>query len=218
MKTRIIILTKFPEAGKVKTRLSKDIGSEDATDIYKAVLLDNWHNANRTEHDLSIEFSPPNSRKKFQELFGNNVILNPQFGTDIGWRMANAFASCFQQQFDAAILIGGDVPGISENLLNEALSSLEDNDIVLGPTYDGGYYLIGFRKDSYSAKLFQNIDWSTSKVLEQTLEIIRKTNNKLYLIENRIDLDTLDDVEQFLYSVEEKGKISAEIKRILKIK
>ena len=215
MKTRIIILTKFPEAGKVKSRLAKEVGNNKAAEIYKTILLDNWQIAKDTGHEVCIEFSPLDAKKKFQTLFGKNVILNPQIGTDIGWRMANAFARCLQQQFDAAILIGGDAPDLSAELLNEALVSLLNHDIVLGPTHDGGYYLIGFTKDSFNPHYFQNIDWSSPNVFKQTAEIIRESNNKLYLIEKRFDLDTFDDVKEFLGSSKESSMITDKIRKIL---
>jgi len=215
MKTKILILTKFPEAGKVKSRLAKEIGNHKAAEIYRTVLLNNWQQAKETDHEISIEFSPPDSKDKFHKMFGSNAKLNPQVGSDIGWKMANAFTNCFQQQFDAAILIGGDAPNISTQLFNEALTSLQDHDIVLGPTHDGGYFLIGFKWDSFDTKYFQNINWSTPKVFEQTSDIIRKSNNKLYLIEKRIDLDTFHDVKEFLRSNKERSGVSGKILEIL---
>jgi uncharacterized protein len=215
MKTKIIFLTKFPEPGKVKSRLSKEIGAFQAAEIYKNVLLDNWQNAKETAHKISIEYSPPESLFGFQELFGENTEFHPQTGNDIGWRMANAFERYFQQQFDAVVLIGGDTPELSVDLFNRVFNSLIDHDIVLGPAYDGGYYLIGFKKVSFNPKYFQNIDWSTDQVFNQTIEIIRNSVNKLYLLEKRIDLDTFDDVKEYLGSTKRKSGIAQKIQEIL---
>jgi uncharacterized protein len=215
MKTLIIILTKYPEAGKVKSRLARSIGEEKASKIYEALLWDNWHNAKISDQQIRLEYSPPEAKYKFKKMFGDDAQLHLQEGKDIGWRMANAFDNCWQQRFDAAILIGGDVPDIFHTSFSEALDSLKKHDIVIGPSTDGGYYLIGFQRKSFDYKFFQNIDWSTNRVFEQTSKIIRNTNNKLYLIEKRNDLDTFDDVKEFLESNKASSWIAEKIHNIL---
>lgn len=215
MKCKLIFFTKYPQPGQVKSRLARAIGAEKAAEIYKVLLLDNWQRVIESGLPVGIEYSPAASLKNFQQLLGLEQEFNLQSGIGMGGRMANAFAGCFRQPFDAAVLIGADVPELSAELILEAADSLKKNDVVLGPAEDGGYYLIGFTGKSFDPQYFQRIAWSTDQVFRQTKEKVLDNNNKLYLIRERCDLDNFDDVKKFLGKVNSNERVAREISRIL---
>ncbi|MCF7792522.1 MAG: TIGR04282 family arsenosugar biosynthesis glycosyltransferase [Candidatus Cloacimonetes bacterium] len=199
----------------MKSRLARTIGAEKAAEIYKVLLLDNWQRVIESGLPVGIEYSPAASLKNFQQLLGLEQEFNLQSGNGMGGRMANAFAGCFRQPFDAAVLIGADVPELSAELILEAAASLKKHDVVLGPAEDGGYYLIGFTRKSFDPQYFQRISWSTDQVFQQTTEKVLDNKNKLYIISKRCDFDNFDDVKEFLGKVSRNERIAQEIRRIL---
>ena len=117
-----------------------------------------------------------------------------QYPGDLGERMSHAFASVLEVA-DTAVIIGSDCPRISKEIVDSAFKKLEVADVVIGPTYDGGYYLLGMKK--LHTTLFQDIEWSSTSVFDKTIEKL-VANNLLYtLLEKKSDLDYLEDLEKF---------------------
>ena len=109
--------------------------------------------------------------------------------------MQSAFEQKFIDGYEKIILIGSDIPHITNEIIQTSFDKLDSNDCVLGPSEDGGYYLIGFNKSTFSPEVFRNIDWSTDKVLEQTSQ---KLNTKsIYFHQELNDIDNLDDLKDF---------------------
>ncbi len=181
--TTIIIFVKNPDSVPVKTRLAKSTGKEFAVKIYKKFIVDTI-NAVKEVNSPHFIFSYPD---KFNEI----SIM--QEGKDLGERMYNAFKFAFNKNFKKAIIIGSDIPHIKPDTLIEASNKLDFHDYVIGPAIDGGYYLIGIKKENLKKEVFENINWSTSEVLNQTLKKLKN----FYLLEENYDIDSLSDLNKF---------------------
>lgn len=112
-------------------------------------------------------------------------------------RMKNAFMSCFAEGMTAAVLLGSDLPDLPGAVLKEAFSALEDSDGVLGPSVDGGYYLVGFRREGFCPEIFDNIPWSTEQVFPETVSRFYEARRTVALLPPGRDLDTPDDLRDF---------------------
>jgi rSAM/selenodomain-associated transferase 1 len=167
-KNALIIFAKNPVHGKVKTRLAKHIGNDKAMNLYLKLLYNTYLKTKDMNCDKYLFLS---DRKEI-DLFGNNFKQIVQNGNDIGERMKNAFDEVFKSGHSKIILIGTDIPELDEEILNTAFDKLSESDIVLGPAADGGYYLIGMK--NFSGYVFDNIKWSTDKVLSKTIENINE--------------------------------------------
>ncbi|MFC6858094.1 TIGR04282 family arsenosugar biosynthesis glycosyltransferase [Zunongwangia atlantica] len=188
-KNLLLIFTRNPEFGKVKTRLAKDIGDQAALDIYKFLL----------EHTAKI-CAPLNTNKAVyysEEIKENDLWDNALFqkkkqkGEDLGERMKNAFAEGFKEGYSKIVIIGSDLYDIKTEDLEQAFELLNENEVVIGPAEDGGYYLLGMTQ--LQENLFQNKNWGTSTVLQDTLNNLTKSNYKL--LQKRNDIDLYSDIK-----------------------
>ena len=125
--------------------------------------------------------------------------LRRQRGADLGERMSSAFAEVFVRTgTDRVLLIGSDIPHITADLLEDYFSKLDEHDVVLGPAEDGGYYLVGLHRTSFTPALFEDIPWSTGRVRRETVRRAEKLGLSVYLGPTLRDIDTLEDLEVVL--------------------
>jgi len=155
--------------------------------------------------DTIVCFTPADAETDFKEWLGPERTYFPQEGGDLGERMSNAFRQAFCRGYQRVILIGSDSPDLSAAILDEALDSLDDNDAVIGPSRDGGYYLIGFRDDSFKPEVFEGIEWSMETVLETTLRNLENNWDQVHMLQEWNDIDTMEDV-MGLYQRSKQGK------------
>lgn len=196
-KVAIGLMAKHAEIGQVKTRLAKDIGERKALAVYELLL----GNAVLSVCDLNLFLrvafvTPSHMCDPFSKRYDQFDECRPQQGTDLGQRMRQALSDLLGgKDIDRAILIGADIPGISTEIIAEAAELLEDNDLVLGPTYDGGYYLIGIKR--MCEDLFAKIEWGGAEVLKKTLAAAKR--NRLAVAQLGIlhDVDELSDLKKF---------------------
>jgi rSAM/selenodomain-associated transferase 1 len=188
---------KYPEPGKVKTRLEPFLGSDCAARLYECFVLDLLETLKGTGFALRIVYDPPEKREEIALLFGEHYDYRPQEGADLGERMKNAFLSCFAEGVTAAVLLGSDLPDLSAIVLEEAFSALEDSDGVLGPSVDGGYYLVGFRKKGFCPAVFDGIPWSTERVFPESVSRFHEARRTVALLPPARDLDTPEDLMDF---------------------
>ncbi|MHC4110211.1 MAG: TIGR04282 family arsenosugar biosynthesis glycosyltransferase [Planctomycetota bacterium] len=194
----VLFFVKHPAAGKVKTRLSEHVGQDAATDLYKSFVADILTTLHAISVNFKIVFYPPDAEKKFQQWLGQGYSYIRQTGKDLGQRMKNAFLQVFSDGFDKVVLIGSDIPDLPADYLELGFKTLETNDVVLGPSSDGGYYLIGFVKEAFLPDVFESITWSSADVLEQTLNILKKHEQRVYLLPQWHDVDTLTDLKSLI--------------------
>nr|WP_279346161.1 TIGR04282 family arsenosugar biosynthesis glycosyltransferase [Gramella oceanisediminis] len=184
----MIIFTKNPERGKVKTRLAKDIGDQKALEIYKFLLEHSRKVTSKLAVDKQVWYSNKISENDIwdNELFSKRL----QEGSDLGERMELAFKKGFAEGYKQIVIIGTDLFDLKTSDLEMAFSALDDHDYVIGPAKDGGYYLFGM--NSLNSKVFRKKNWSTSTVLDDTLEDL--LNFKLKILRTQNDIDVLDDL------------------------
>ncbi len=187
----LIIFTRNPELGKVKTRLAAGIGNQKALEVYQFLLQ---HTVNISK-DLNLTKEVHYSVKiRDKDMWSNDFYTKKQqLGNDLGERMMSAFANGFKNGFKNIIIIGSDMFDLDQSDLENAFERLESNDTIVGPAEDGGYYLLGLTK--MIPELFQNKKWGTDSVLNDTL--VNLVNEKYMLLEERNDIDTFDDLKQF---------------------
>jgi len=198
-KKAVIVFAKFPEKGKVKTRLASTLGDRFAKDFYKVCAEHTFNeilktNNNNTRHFLF--YSDENDRKKIKKWTQSKFLLFHQQGEDLGKKMLNAFQSVFKNDVSKTIIIGTDLPDISSDIIEKSFNLLDDCDVVIGPATDGGYYLLGMKK--IYEKLFLNLPWSTDKLFEQTLKIINELNLNLSILPELSDIDTENDLNNWI--------------------
>lgn len=181
-------MAKRPQKGKVKTRLTATLGEDKALRIYNGLLqhtLDQVAGLDGAVYWTGEGIIPTNA-----------LAMREQIGADLGQRMLNAIR---QEQNDRSgvVVIGTDCPGFNRELMLLAMDLLDRNEVVLGPTLDGGYYLIGMR--CAHEELFHDIPWSTDKVFELTLAACRRFGWSVATLPMCADIDTEDDLLQQLH-------------------
>ena len=189
---QLIILSKNPEAGMVKTRLAKSIGEENALEIYEILRQHTARVAEKVDAKRVVFFSRfiPSS-----DLFLNdNFSARLQDGNDLGERMLQAIKSGFESGFHHVVLIGTDCYELIPAILDDAFSRLERADAVIGPAKDGGFYLIGMKR--VIPELFVDRQWSTHDVLLDTLAILKQLDTTYELLVELSDIDTFDDLKK----------------------
>ncbi|MBE9082661.1 MULTISPECIES: TIGR04282 family arsenosugar biosynthesis glycosyltransferase [unclassified Tolypothrix] len=187
----LIIFTRYPEAGKTKTRLIPALGELGAANLQKQMTEYTILQVQALQKILAISFEvrfAGGNLQLMQDWLGSDLVYQPQGEGDLGDRMMRSLADAVASGKQQIIIIGIDCPGVNSQLLAMAFEQLDNFDMVLGPAMDGGYYLIGLRQSI--PQLFANIDWGTSQVFSQTLDIAQQLNL------SRADLPTLVDVDR----------------------
>ncbi len=199
-KKALVIFCKTPEKGFVKTRLAASVGNQKALETYLDLLkiTDEQTRIFSFSRHLFLVSALEDSIEKMQStLREQDLFTDPktnfaiQQGEDLGQRMSAAFETLFQNH-RSVVLIGCDLPDLTSALISKAFDTLQSNDLVIGPSCDGGYYLIGLNKNT--PELFEEISWSTEKVLKQTLERAERLSLKVQLLGQLRDIDTLEDL------------------------
>jgi rSAM/selenodomain-associated transferase 1 len=187
----LLVLTRNPELGKVKTRLAKGVGQENALTIYKQLL--------QHTHDVVIE-NECTKRVGYSVKVRENDLWETslfekfqQEGDDLGQRMKHAFSEAFSDDYQKVIIIGSDLYDLQPHHLEEAFDALTSHDAVIGPAKDGGYYLLGMR--SLIPDIFKNKEWGSDSVLKDTLESL--TPYTVHTLEELNDIDFAEDLKPY---------------------
>ena len=201
----VLVFVKAPEKGKVKTRLAKILGNGIVLGLYKNFVADIIATLQTGRHLVRICYHPPDAENKVTNWIGREYVLVPQHGNHIGERMANAFRKTFADGFEHVLLIGTDLPDLPAAVIDEAFESLEKNAAVIGPAFDGGYYLIGFQAVTFLPSIFESMPWGTQQVFERTIEIFKKNHLQVYRLPKWRDIDLYEDLKCFM-AENAKGK------------
>lgn len=205
----ILFFIKYPEPGEVKTRLAETIGSEKAVQLCRNFILDLLAKLESTRLPFAICFYPEQKKASLMEWLGEGYEYIPQKGVDLGERMAAAFLDAFAGGYRRVILMGGDFPDLPRPFFEEALGALNTHDAVIGPAMDGGYYLIGFKEETFFRQAFEGIHWSTEGVFRQTLSILEAHRRRVYVLPAWNDIDTIEDLRQLIERSEDSGFTSS---------
>ncbi len=180
---RLSIFARLPVPGQVKTRLIPALGAEGAARLYARLLADTVLAARESGLDFELRVTG-GEPALFHAVYGADLSVVPQGEGDLGQRMARVEAP--------GLIIGSDCPAMSAALLQAAASALDDRDVVLGPAADGGYYLVGFNRPM--PFLFDAMEWSTARVLSETLARLARRRIGPAILPELADIDTAEDL------------------------
>ena len=188
-KNLLIVFTRNPELGKVKTRLAKTVGNATTLKIYIFLLERTRDIAVQVSADKAVYYSVKVRENDIWDA--NNFQKHQQVGEDLGIRMLHAFKNGFKAGYEKVMIIGSDLYDLTAETIENAFMALENNEVVIGPAEDGGYYLLGM--NSLEEKVFKNKDWGTETVRKDTLEDLK--DKKVFLLGELNDVDVFEDIE-----------------------
>jgi len=193
-KDKLLIFIKNSELGHVKTRLAKSIGDNKALMVYKLLLRKTMSETQPLAVEKIVHYS---KKIEYNDIWDENIFKKElQEGESLGIRMKNAFNEQFKKNSQKVIIIGSDCYDISSKTIERGFKELEKEDVVIGPANDGGYYLLGMNHMIDS--IFEEIDWSTDRVLKQTIKKLKKENKSFSLLEKLTDIDNKKDLKKCL--------------------
>ncbi len=190
----LIIFVKKPELGKVKTRLAASIGAQRALEIYQQLLQHTHAITSPLPFDKVVYYTPEIQQ---DDLWSKGDFQKAQqAGGDLGERMQQAFSAGFAAGYQHIAIIGSDCYQLTTAILKEAFQQLKRQDVVIGPSKDGGYYLLGMNR--LHKAVFEQKQWSTASVLEDTLSNIQREKLRHALLPTLVDIDEADDLKTML--------------------
>lgn len=203
----LIIFLKYPAKGGNKTRIAATLGDDFTLGLYSCFINDILTMVGSITADKILALDIPDDTGMTLPDFGTGYPVIRQSGKDLGERMHNAFSSAFESGYSRAVIIGSDSPDLPSEFIENSFESLKHNEAVIGPVADGGYYLIGFTKESCRPEFFNDINWSTSSVFNQTIEKLKAQNIIPELSPLWYDIDNEDDIRAFYKRNLDKGMV-----------
>lgn len=220
LKEALVVMAKAPREGKVKTRLFSALSPEEAKRLHVAFLSDTFAlmedvREEREELGLALCYTPEGEEETFEEVEREGSLMIPQRGDELGERLTNCFADLFALGFESVVVIGADSPTLPGDYVFDAFECFEtDDDVIIGPTEDGGYYLVGMRKPH--ARIFEDVPWGGAGVLDATLDRAREAELNLVLLPEWYDVDTPEDFERLKRELEANRDFAKFTRRFLK--
>ena len=200
------IFAKNWEPGKVKTRLAKSIGNEKAAEIYKAFVTATIARCSDDSRSQVVAYTPNDEATR--TVFTNPAFMGwrvePQSDGNLGERMNSYFSRQLTLETTSVVLIGTDSPNLPLNRIQQAFELLQSNDVVLGPTEDGGYYLVGVSRQTPA--IFDNIPWSTPEVWNSTIKRLNGQKIPFATLDSWYDVDEFTDLQRLLGDLKETSK------------
>ena len=199
---QILYFVKYPEPGKVKTRLARHVGAGKAAELYRALVEENLSTLAQVcePFRLVVVFDPPEKEAEVREWLKPFQIRDflPQNGAGLGERLDHAFQFAFRDrpaksQPQRVMALGSDTLRLTPEIIREGFDALESSDCVIGPAKDGGYYLIGLSFED--GDIFRNIPWSTSMVYQTTIQYLQSEQLSYYRLPLLEDLDEVQNLE-----------------------
>lgn len=191
----LAVMAKAPIAGLVKTRLIPPLDEKQATELYRALLIDQLeHLTALSIADLYVAFTPGEASRMIENLAPERYRCFPQAGSDLGDRMQEVLLELRRRGHRNAILLGSDLPPVPLTVLHQAFNRLSEDGkrVVLGPSQDGGYYLVGMNQPI--PEIFLGMSWSHQRVLAETIEKLRQLGIEFCLLPEWFDVDTAEDI------------------------
>ncbi len=202
MKRALLVIARRPRAGQTKTRLTPPLSGKQAAQLYECFLRDTLNLA-RAVPAVSrfILYTPPGEVDYFKQLAPDFELL-AQVGHGLGERLDNALTHCLNHGFDQAVVMNSDGPTLPAAHLVQAFERLNQTDVVLGPSEDGGYYLIGLTQPR--PRLLREIEMSTPRVLRDTLVLAEQEKLEVALLPTWYDVDTIEDLDRMASELDHK--------------
>lgn len=203
----LLIFLKYPTPGTVKTRLAGEMDEEAAAAIYRASTELTLERLGRLRAQTVVYGDPSDALARIRSWLGADWLVRAQHGDDLGARLTHATGEAFREGAARVVVIGTDSPWIGPEQIATAFSALERSDLVIGPTDDGGYYLLGLSKPVPA--LFEGVAWSSPQVYAQTMAKAQALGLSVHVLPRGYDLDYAADVERFLDEERRRGHTSA---------
>lgn len=182
--------------GQVKTRLAQAIGFEASCELYRRFGLDLFRRIQTLNLPILVFYSPPEAEADIAAWLGA-VQCWPQATGDLGLRMRLAFEKGFELGYKSLLIVGSDSPDIPFSIFRSAFKRLDAGQCVIGPSDDGGYYMLGFTEKTFEPSVFSGVEWSTDSVFSTTLEKLQWCGCAVEILPEWHDVDTLDDLKLF---------------------
>ena len=192
----LIVFTREPEPGRTKTRLMPYFSAEKCAELHRCMLKDISKEMRSVDADMIVVYTGGSDGPEFlRKTFGRNTVFIKQRGADIGIRMQNAISEALRLGYNKAVLIGTDIPELESETIDAAFAMLDVCDVVMGPTEDGGYYLIGMkevRPEAFSAKLY-----GVDTVFNETITAMGEAGINVGCVDEYSDIDVPEDISGF---------------------
>ena len=197
-KPAFAIFLRTPKPGRVKTRLAKDTGKDIAALTYRLCANNIIRECSGLSRDICkyIFFDDINDFKLIKNWAGKQFVYVEQDPGTLGQRLEHAISTMLSHGHEKVLVLASDTPDLSSNIILNAITLLNNNDVIVGPSCDGGYYLIGMKKMYY--QLFRDIPWSTGKVLQETLARASEMGLSIGMLPELIDIDTIEDLRAYI--------------------
>ena len=193
----VMVFMRAPQLGRVKTRLARKLAPQAVLALYRCFVADTLAAVTAAGCRPILCVHPPTAAKAAATEFGSRYEAVAQEGAHLGERMANAFYRAFSTGHSRALLVGVDIPHLPARIYREAFDALARHPAVIGPATDGGYYLIGFNRNTLVGAVFDGMPWGTDGVFERTCEVLAANGVQPYRLPPYRDLDTVEDVVAF---------------------
>jgi uncharacterized protein len=188
----LLLIARHPTPGAAKTRLCPPLSGERASALYEAFLLDSLEACRRVPGIARLLLYSPRRASRYFRALAPDFVLMPQRGAGLGQRLDNALSLCFYRGFQKAAVLASDSPTLPPERLEQAFTLLDSADVVLGPSEDGGYYLIAASRPV--PRLLREVEMSTPSVLQDTLSIAAQEQLRVALLSPWYDVDTAEDL------------------------
>lgn len=195
------LFAKYWQPGRVKTRLAAKLGPERAAAVYRQFVLTLLARLDGIAPDQVLAFAPSDRADDFKPILPAGWRQEPQAGDDLGNRMQHYFANRFTEGHKRVVLLGTDSPDVPIEHVTTAMATLATQDVVLGPTEDGGYCLIGMRRQAEPNQfppIFSDIPWSTPDVWLATIDALQATNTNYAVLPTWYDVDEVEDYQRLV--------------------
>lgn len=193
----LVMFVKYPQKGRVKSRLAASIGEEQALSLYRLFVTDILYSVAQGDYALLVAYDPPEAGPEVGEWLGNGFTMIAQSGDNLGTRIEQALSGAFERGYSSAAVIGSDSPDLPPSFVEKAFEAIELYGSVIGPTSDGGFYILGFRADTFSEGILKGISWSTEKTFTTTLKKMKKGGCRPIVLDGWHDIDTVRDLWAF---------------------
>jgi rSAM/selenodomain-associated transferase 1 len=195
MNNALILFAMIPESGKTKIRLMPFLSVEECAALYGCFTRDVYEKAKDLDADIFAFFTPRDKGSVLKKFVGAEVVLLPQHGDDLGQKMKNAIGAVLRLGYSKVVLMGMDIPHIHTETIQNAFDNLDTKDIVIHPALDGGYYLIGMKREYES--IWNIKRYGTNTVMYDTLQHMKAENLSISVGQMYYDIDGKDDLKRF---------------------
>lgn len=209
MMNAVIIFVKYPAEGNVKTRLGKSLGVEFAVRFYKAMAEHTFQvclSLPKEEYDIIVFYDKDDETEPVRDWIPGDFQIRLQKGSDLGDKMKNAFELVFEKSYKKVTIIGTDCPDLNTGILLKSFREVSKKNVMIGPSTDGGYYLLGMNR--FYPFLFDDIEWSSTRVLTDTINKAKANNLSMFMLPELIDIDTEKDLEEWLSKTKKKNNMT----------